>query len=251
MSLQLIRAAQELTPTPELSTATPTPVTTARLHDMPFFGSLDDSTLAAMGSIGDFLSGIGSVVTAVGLVFTVIVVWLTWRQAKAAQEATRASVYQSMVVMTNHITELMLRDLSLYQIIYGQPDAATGQTGTDPDRSIRLRLRRWINGPDDRWPPPEDPEARKTREYLLSSIILDHFEFILAVKSSIPPDRRAYWETFIGQVACSSEPIQRCLAENPWYSHELRTIVKKAVDEARSTAPSPAAGDRAPPSPST
>lgn len=250
MPLQLVRAAQELTPTPDLSTATPIPAAVPQSVILPIVGPVETSTLAAMGSIGDFLSGIGSVATAVGLIFTIVVVWLTWRQAKLAQEATSASVYQNMVTMTNHITELMLQDLSLYQAIYGPPDATTGQAGPDPDRSIRSRLRSWINGPDDRRPLPEDPRSRETRAYLLSSIILDHFEFVLAVKASIPPDRRRYWELFIGQVVCSSEALRRCLAENRWYSDELRAVVEAAA-AAPPTGPPTAAGDQARQPPST
>ena len=249
MPLQLVRAAQELTPTPDLSTAAPTSAAVPESVILPIVGPVAKSTLEAMGSIGDFLSGIGSVVTAVGLVFTVVVVWLTWRQAKVAQEAASASVYQSMVATTNHITEMMLRDLSLHQAIYGPPDT-TGQTGPDPDRSIRSRLRSWINGPDDRRPLPEDPRSRETRAYLLSSIILDHFEFIVAVKPLIPRDRRPYWEMFIGRVVSNSKPLQHCLAANPWYSDELRAVVKAAA-AAPPTGPPTAAGDRARPPPST
>ena len=250
MPLQFIRAAQELTPTPDLSPATPTPTAITLPVDIPYFSAADKSNLEAIGAIGDFLSGIGSLLTAVGLIFTVIVVWLTWRQAKVAQEAASASVYQSMVAMTNHVTELMLRDLSLYQAIYRPQDATTGQAGPDPDRSIRSRLRRWINGPDDRRPLPEDPKSRETREYLLSSIILDHFEFILVVKPLIPRARRPYWEDFIGRVVSNSEPLQRCLARNTWYSKDLRNVVKKAVDEAQSTGLPAPAGDRVRPPPS-
>jgi hypothetical protein len=150
--------------------------------------------IETLGAIGSFLSGIGLFAAAAGLFYSV-------QQTRAAEKATSAAVYQSIVAMADSINDMFIERPELHPQLFG--DAAISST-----------------------PNVVNEQAANPRRFFAALKWLDYFDVVLIHWKWVPEDLYEPWREYIKETLASSSYLQRIILETKWYSDDLRQMAR-------------------------
>jgi hypothetical protein len=148
--------------------------------------------LQVMASVGALLSGLG-------LVGTMCSLLIFARQARASEQSSIATAYQSIVSAGSNINMLYLDHPELLASL-NDPIYDGGEWDFE-----RLR-------------------TQDTRLVVYSAQVLDYYELVLVTMGAFPRDLREEWQDYIRNQLQRQPFVRRVLLATDWYTEELRSL---------------------------
>ena len=152
-----------------------------------------------LNEVFNFIGAIGSLLGGIGIIFAACSLFYVSRQAKANEESTTATVYQSLVLMGDSINEMFITYPELHNELLNN---------TSDNSEIDVLKEQNLN----------------PRKFWAAIRWADYFEIIKVLWPSIPDKYKSGWDQYIKYRLNQSPYIRSLISQTDWYGDDLKKL---------------------------